>query len=82
MLVVTGDEDWPCLVPNLYLKRVCTSAALLVLPNSGHAVNLEEPGLFNAALADLFGPSRCRALARARSTCHQPEYYRNDAGSR
>jgi pimeloyl-ACP methyl ester carboxylesterase len=52
MLVVTGDEDWPCLVPNLYLKRVCTSAALLVLPNSGHAVNLEEPGLFNAALAD------------------------------
>jgi pimeloyl-ACP methyl ester carboxylesterase len=52
MLVVTGDEDWPCLVPNLYLKRTCTSAALLVLPNSGHAVNLEEPGLFNAALAD------------------------------
>jgi pimeloyl-ACP methyl ester carboxylesterase len=52
MLVVTGDEDWPCLLPNLYLKRTCTSAALLVLPNSGHAVNLEEPGLFNAALAD------------------------------
>jgi len=54
MLVVTGDEDWPCLVPNIFLKRACASAALLVLPNTGHAVNLEEPGLFNAALADFF----------------------------
>jgi len=54
MLVVTGDEDWPCLLPNVFLKRTCASAALLVLPNSGHAVNLEEPGLFNAALADFF----------------------------
>ena len=45
MLVVTGDEDWPCLLPNIFLKRTCPSAALLVLPNSGHAVNLEEPGL-------------------------------------
>ncbi len=52
MLVVTGDEDWPCLLPNIFLKRTCASAALLVLPNSGHAVNLEEPAAFNAALAD------------------------------
>ncbi len=52
MLVVTGDEDWPCLVPNLFIKRTCPSAALLVIPNSGHAVNIEEPAAFNAALAD------------------------------
>jgi pimeloyl-ACP methyl ester carboxylesterase len=52
MLVVTGDEDWPCLAPNVFTKRTCPSAALLVIPNTGHAVNLEEPGLFNAALAD------------------------------
>jgi pimeloyl-ACP methyl ester carboxylesterase len=52
MLVVTGDEDWPCLLPNIFLKRTCASAGLLVLPNSGHAVNLEEPAAFNAALAD------------------------------
>jgi pimeloyl-ACP methyl ester carboxylesterase len=52
MLVVTGDEDWPCLAPGIFMKRMCPSAALLVLPNSGHAVNLEEPGAFNAALAD------------------------------
>jgi pimeloyl-ACP methyl ester carboxylesterase len=52
MLVVTGDEDWPCLAPGIFIKRTCPSAALLVVPNSGHGVNLEEPGFFNAALAD------------------------------
>jgi pimeloyl-ACP methyl ester carboxylesterase len=52
MLVVTGDEDWPCLLPNVFIKRTCPSAGLLVIPNSGHAVNIEEPAAFNAALAD------------------------------
>jgi pimeloyl-ACP methyl ester carboxylesterase len=50
MLVVTGDEDWPCLLPGVFIKRTCPSSALLVIPNSGHAVNIEEPALFNAAL--------------------------------
>ena len=35
MLVVTGDEDWPCLLPGVFIKRTCPSAALLVIPNSG-----------------------------------------------
>ena len=52
-LIVTGDEDWPCLLPNVFLKRTIPSANLLVLPGTGHAVNLEEPDAFNAALADL-----------------------------
>jgi pimeloyl-ACP methyl ester carboxylesterase len=52
MLVVTGDEDWPCLAPGIFIKRTCASAALLVLPNTGHTVNIEEPAAFNAALAD------------------------------
>ena len=51
-LVVTGDEDWPCLLPGVFIKRTCPSAALLVVPNSGHAINIEEPAAFNAALAD------------------------------
>jgi pimeloyl-ACP methyl ester carboxylesterase len=52
MLVVMGDEDWPCLAPGIFIKRMCPSAGLLVLPNTGHTVNIEEPGAFNAALAD------------------------------
>lgn len=49
-LIVTGDEDWPCLNPNIFMKRVIPSAGLVVLPNTGHTVNLEEPALFNGIL--------------------------------
>lgn len=46
-LLVTGDEDVPCLEPNLFLKRALVDAGLCVLPRTGHLLNLEEPGLFN-----------------------------------
>lgn len=46
-LVVNGDEDEACLEPGLLLKRTVPRAGLLVIPNSGHALNLEEPGLYN-----------------------------------
>jgi len=49
-LIVTGDEDWPCLAPNVFMKQVIPSAGLLVVPNTGHTVNLEECALFNDAL--------------------------------
>ncbi len=51
-LIMTGDEDEPCLAPNVFMKRTISSAALVVLPNSGHTINLEEPERFNAAVAD------------------------------
>ena len=38
-LVATGDEDDPCLEPGLLMKRHIKSAALVVLPNTGHALN-------------------------------------------
>jgi pimeloyl-ACP methyl ester carboxylesterase len=53
-LIMTGDEDWPCLEPDLFLKRTIPSAGLVVLPNSGHVINLEEPALFNQAVDDFF----------------------------
>ena len=53
-LVVAGDEDDWCLEPGIFLKRTVPTAALLILPKTGHAVNLEEPALFNQALADFF----------------------------
>jgi pimeloyl-ACP methyl ester carboxylesterase len=51
-LIVTGDEDEPCLEPALYLKRKIRSSGLLVLPKSGHTVNLEEPEAFNRGILD------------------------------
>lgn len=53
-LIVTGDEDEPCLEPALFLKRQIPSAGLLVLPKTGHTINLEEPDAFNRALLDFF----------------------------
>jgi pimeloyl-ACP methyl ester carboxylesterase len=49
-LLVIGDEDEPCVEPAIFLKRHLPSAGLVVLPQSGHTVNLEEPALFNAAV--------------------------------
>ena len=53
-LVMTGDEDWPCLEPALLMKRTIKSAALVVMPNTGHTLNLEEPAAFNAHLDRFF----------------------------
>jgi len=53
-LVMTGDEDDPCLEPGLLMKRTIPTAALIVFPNTGHALNLEEPDLFNRSLDDFF----------------------------
>src|SRR5438876_3895406 len=53
-LVMTGDEDWPCLEPALLMKRTIMSAALVVMPNTGHTLNLEEPAAFNACLDQFF----------------------------
>jgi pimeloyl-ACP methyl ester carboxylesterase len=51
-LVMTGDEDWPCLEPGILMKQMIPTAALLVMPNAGHGINTEDPGAFNAHLAD------------------------------
>jgi pimeloyl-ACP methyl ester carboxylesterase len=51
-LVVTGDEDEGSLDPDLMLKRTIPSAALAVLPRTGHACNLEEPRQFNRLVQD------------------------------
>ena len=50
VLILVGDEDEGCLQPGLMLKRTIPTASLIVLPQTGHTANLEEPDLFNAAL--------------------------------
>ena len=46
-LVIMGDEDWPCLLPGILMKQNIPTAALSVIPNSGHVINIEEPDEFN-----------------------------------
>jgi len=51
-LIVVGDEDERCIEPSLFLKDTLPAAGLVVMPKSGHVVNLEEPDLFNAVVGD------------------------------
>jgi pimeloyl-ACP methyl ester carboxylesterase len=67
LLVIAGDEDDPCLEGSVFLKRLAPTAALLVIPRSGHNVNTEEPALFNAALSELFA-----AAEAGRWLAHKP----------
>jgi hypothetical protein len=36
------------------MKRAISSAALVMLPRSGHMINLEEPALFNQFIEQFF----------------------------
>jgi 3-oxoadipate enol-lactonase len=51
-LIVVGDEDDRCIEPSLFLKGALAASGFAMFPKTGHAVNLEEPALFNAALSD------------------------------
>ena len=51
-LIVAGDEDDLSLDASLWLKRTVPSAALWVLPKTGHMLNLEDPAAFNRGLED------------------------------
>nr|WP_210324188.1 alpha/beta hydrolase [Azorhizobium oxalatiphilum] len=51
-LVMVGDEDDHCLQPGIYLKKTIPACGLSVFPKAGHTLNLEEPALFNAQLAE------------------------------
>ena len=50
-LILTGDEDWSCLQPGLLMKQTIPTAALAVMPNCGHTINIEDPDEFNRLLS-------------------------------
>ena len=52
LLIVCGDEDDPCVGPSLFLRRTVLNSGFAMLPHTGHACNLEEPAMFNAAVAE------------------------------
>jgi len=67
LLIIVGDEDETCLDGSVFLKRTVPTAALLVIPRSGHTITSEEPGAVNAALAELFA-----AAEAGRWLAHKP----------
>lgn len=51
-LLMVGDEDEPCIEPALFMRRHIPHAGLVMLPASGHTINIEEPALFNMHVAE------------------------------
>jgi pimeloyl-ACP methyl ester carboxylesterase len=58
-LILTGDEDWPCLAPGLLMKRNIATAALVVMANCGHAINLEAPDEFDRIVREFVTQVDC-----------------------
>jgi pimeloyl-ACP methyl ester carboxylesterase len=54
VLIIAGDEDEGSLEASLMLKRTISTSGLVILPKTGHTINLEEPEAFNKAVADFF----------------------------
>lgn len=50
-LLAVGDEDELCLEVNIYLKRKIKTSGLWICPQTGHAINLEEPLKFNSVVS-------------------------------
>ncbi len=51
-LIMLGDEDDPCVEPSIFMKRCIPTSGLVMFPQAGHAINLEDPDLFNRSVQD------------------------------
>ncbi|MGH6909743.1 MAG: alpha/beta fold hydrolase [Phenylobacterium sp.] len=52
VLLAVGDEDDPVIEANIFLKRTLPRAGLWIHPQTGHGMNLEEPGEYNTRIAE------------------------------
>lgn len=46
-LIMVGDEDDHCVQPGIFMKKTIPASGLVVMPKTGHTLNLEEPERFN-----------------------------------
>jgi len=51
-LLISGDDDEPCLEPALFMKQSIPDAWSWIVPRTSHAVNREEPEAFNRVVLD------------------------------
>ena len=63
-LIMLGDEDDPCVEPSIFMKRCISTSGLVMFPQSGHAINLEDPDLFNRSVQDFLTAVETGSWAR------------------
>jgi len=54
VLLMVGDEDDAVIEVNVFLKRNIPRSGLWMAPRTGHAMNLEEPAMYNRMLLEFF----------------------------
>ncbi len=63
VLLVVGDDDpWVPLDEAVRVKRQLPEGKLLVVPDCGHVVEAERPGIFNPAMTQFFRRTRAPAV--------------------
>ncbi|RAI02202.1 alpha/beta hydrolase [Acuticoccus sediminis] len=77
-LVVVGDEDDHCLQPGIFLKRTIPACGLVVMPKTGHTLNLEEPAAFNALVAEFIAEAEAGAWTRRDPRADPAQVMRTD----
>ena len=66
-MLIIGDDDTPCIEPNIFMKRTLPDCALAVMPRTGHLPNLEEPQSFNRLVSQFFTAVSDGSWARTRA---------------
>ena len=66
-LIMTGDEDWPCLEPGILMKKNIPTAALVVMANCRPQHQSRGAGALQHAPVGAVSGRRRRHLAEARS---------------
>ena len=64
--------------PAFLMKQTIPTAALAVMPNCGHTINIEDPDQFNRLVGGLPRAGGCRTLADARSAGGDGVDYRDE----
>jgi pimeloyl-ACP methyl ester carboxylesterase len=54
-LVVVGANDAPFLTASDYMAKKILGARKIVIPDAGHAVNIDQPAAFNSAMLEFIG---------------------------
>ena len=62
-LVVVGANDTPFLAASDYMAGKIPGARKVVIPDAGHAANIDQPGAFNTAVLDFLATLPAQAMA-------------------
>lgn len=59
-LIVVGADDKPFIAASEYMAQKIQGSKKVVIPNAGHAANIDQPELFNEAVVDFLKSMRGR----------------------